>query len=331
MTSPAQLTFFTELEKEPLTALFRERGVIDQLIALNASVSMGILDFCDERAEVVRALNAKGVPVVAWQLLPKEQGYWYHLNNAPEAVERYRQFHEWSLREDLKWEAIGIDIEPDINEVQQLLKRRFRALSSCIKRLWNKKQFAEACAIYDSLVARMRADGYVVQSYECFFMADERKVGSSLLNRLFGLVDVPADKRVAMLYSSYFRPIGVGVLGIYAQTADAAAIGITGGGVELEGLGHQDPMTWEEFSRDLRIANRCCHGDVHVFSLEGCVDLGYLDRLTDFDWNKSAACPRHWSALLQATRLLSLGALWLFAHPGYLLVIAAALAWTLLH
>lgn len=329
MTPPAKLTFFTELEKEPLSALFSERGVVDHLVALEASISMGILDFSDERAEIVRRLNAKEVPVIAWQLLPKEKGYWYHLNNAPDAVERYRQFHEWSLRENLNWEAVGIDIEPDINEIQQLLKRRFGALSNFIKRIWNKKQFAESCAIYRSLVDLMHADGYTVQSYECFFMADERKVGSSLLNRLFGIADIPADKRIAMLYSSYFRPVGVGVLGIYAQTADAAAIGITGGGVELDGLDHKQPMSWDEFSRDLRIANRCCQGDVHVFSLEGCVERGYLKRLRNFDWNQNAACPWHWSVLLNLARVLSLGALWVFAHTRYLLALVALLAWVL--
>jgi hypothetical protein len=161
-------------------------------------------------------------------------------------------------------------------------------------------------------------------------MADERKVGSTLLNRLFGLADIPADKRVAMLYSSYFRPVGIGVLGIYAQTADAAAIGITGGGVDLEGFDHKQPMSWDEFSRDLRIANRCCHGDVHVFSLEGCVERGYLERLAHFDWNKSADCPRHLTVLLKVARIFSLGALWLLAHTRYLLAMVALLIWVLL-
>ena len=40
---------------------------------------------------------------------------------------------------------------------------------------------------------------------------------------------------------------------------DSAAIGITGGGVELEGRENKEPTNWEEFSRDLRIANiRVC-------------------------------------------------------------------------
>ena len=230
----------------------------------------------------------------------------------------------------LRWDAIGIDIEPDINEFQELLRYNFRTLYSLIKRIWNKKQFAESCATYDSLVARMHSDGYAVQSYEYFFMADERKTGSSLLTRLFGIANVSTDKHVAMLYSSFFRPFGVGVLKIYGQTMDSAAIGITGGGVELEGLENKKPMTWEEFSRDLRIANNC-HGDVHIFSLEGCVEQGFLDRLTSFDWNKETKCPRHWTALIATARFLALGVLWLLANPIFLIAATAALVWVLVN
>ena len=146
MTKPAQLTFFTELEKEPLSALFSKPGVVNQLVALKAGVSMGILDFSDERASVARRLNESGVPIVAWQLLPKDQGYWYHLNSADYAVERYRQFRNWSIEQNLGWDAIGIDIEPDINEFQELLRYNFRTLYSLIRRIWEKKRFADSCA-----------------------------------------------------------------------------------------------------------------------------------------------------------------------------------------
>lgn len=330
MAPPKHLTFFTELAKEPLNKLFATHGVIDQLVTLKAGVSMGILDFSDERALVVRQLNEKGIPLIAWQLLPKEEGYWYHLNSATYAAERYQQFHAWSVKEGLHWDAIGIDIEPDINEFQELLKYNFRTLFSLIKRTWNRKLFAESCATYESLVAQMRADGYAVQSYEYFFMADERKTGSSLLSRLFGIADVSTDKHVAMLYSSFFRPFGVGVLEVYARTADSAAIGITGGGVELEGLENKKPMTWDELSRDLRIANNC-HGDVHVFSLEGCVEKGFLRRLTTFDWSKEAECPRHWTLLVSVMRFLVQGVLWLLANPIILAVAAATLLWMIIY
>jgi len=322
---PVQLTFFTELEEGPLVALFSEPDVVARLVELNARVSMGIMDLSEERAAVVRRLNEAGIPLVAWQLLPKEKGYWYHLGNANDAVAHYLKFHEWSIEEGLAWDAVGIDIEPDLNEIQQLLKSRLGVLSRFARRLWNKQAFAESCAEYASLVARMRADGYAVHSYEFFFMTDERRVGSSLLARLFGIADVPADKRVAMLYSSFFRPMGVGLLGVYAEKVDSVAVGITGGGVELEGLEHKTPMSWEELSRDLGIANRC-HSEVHIFSLEGCVEQGYLARLSTFDWSRETHCPLHWKALLTVTRFVALGLLWALANLKFVIVAAAVIA-----
>ena len=330
MTKPVQLTFFTELEKEPLTVLFSTPGVIDQLVSLGASVSMGILDFSEERAGIVRQLNAKGIPLIAWQLLPKEQGYWYHLNNADYATDRYRRFREWSLSHDLKWEAVGIDIEPDINEFQELLRYNFRTLLSVVKRIWKKKAFEDSCATYASLVAGMHADGYAVHSYEFFFTADERMTGSSLLSRLFGVASVATDKHIAMLYSSFFRPFGVGLLQVYVQAVDSAAIGITGGGVELEGLENKTPMSWQEFARDLRIAGGC-RGDVAIFSLEGCVEQGFLYRLKDFDWDAATQCPRRWVLMVSLVRYLFVGLLWLLANPLFVIAAAIALVWAWVH
>ena len=324
-----QLTFFTELEKEPLYDLFCQDSLIDQLVRLQARVSMGILDLSPERAEIVRRLNAEGIPLVAWQLLPKEQGYWYHLGSADQAVIRYGQFREWSLREDLHWDAIGIDIEPDINEFQELLKYNLRTLLSLVKRLWNKKLSAEATATYESLIARMHSDGYDVHSYEYFFVADERLTGSSLLSRLFGLANVSTDKHVGMLYSSFFRPYGVAVLETYAKAFDSTAIGITGGGVELEGLEDKAPLNWDELSQDLRIAGESVH-DIHIFSLEGCVQQGFLERLDDFDWaHKPAPRSKVWSLLIPVLRYFALSGLWILARPALALAAAALILWVL--
>ena len=80
------LTFFCELEAEPLKELFDDPAVVDDLKTVGARVSMGLLDFSPGRRDVVRRLTEAGVPVVAWQLLPKEQGYWFNYNNSSQAA-----------------------------------------------------------------------------------------------------------------------------------------------------------------------------------------------------------------------------------------------------
>ena len=123
---PVKLTFFCELDASTLEALFSDPSVTRRLVALGAQVSLGILDFSPERASVVRRLNRAGIPLIAWQLLPREQGYWYNMCNAAEAAARYAEFRDWSTREDLHWSGIGVDIKPDIGEFQELLTHKLR-------------------------------------------------------------------------------------------------------------------------------------------------------------------------------------------------------------
>ena len=83
------LTFFCELPPEPLAKLFDGRFLIDDLKALEATLSLGILDFSKDRAELVQRLNRAGVPVIAWLLLPEDEGYWFNIDNHDKAAARY--------------------------------------------------------------------------------------------------------------------------------------------------------------------------------------------------------------------------------------------------
>lgn len=87
-----EITFFCELGAAELKKLFEDRFVFDDLQTLNAGISLGILDFSAERANVVRKLNRLGIPVTAWLLLPEEQGYWFNLGNYADAAVRYGEF-----------------------------------------------------------------------------------------------------------------------------------------------------------------------------------------------------------------------------------------------
>jgi hypothetical protein len=67
---PPQLTFACELDPARLAALFADSPVIGDLLALGARVALMCSDLSDQRASVVRRLNAAGVPVVGIPLLP---------------------------------------------------------------------------------------------------------------------------------------------------------------------------------------------------------------------------------------------------------------------
>jgi hypothetical protein len=284
MDSPARLTFFCELEAGPLEALFADPAVVEHLLALRASVSLGVLDLAPERARVVRRLNQAGVPVIAWLLLPRAEGYWFNLDNAPQAAARYEAVRAWTAEHALRWDGVGLDIEPDIHDLQRLLKSRWRLLPALLPRLARGARLREARAAYGTLVDRIRADGHRVDSYQLPFIVDERRAGSTLLQRLLGVLDLPVDREVLMLYSSFVRPHGPGVLCSYGPRARSVGVGVTGGGVDVPDLLAVPPLDWEELARDLRLTRRWTD-DVHVFSLEGCVRQGFLTRLRDLDWS----------------------------------------------
>ncbi len=327
MTTP-RLTFFCELEPEPLEALFADSTVIEALGALQAGVSLGILDLTPARAEVVRRLNQANIPVIAWLLLPKEQGYWFTAGNAAQAVARYVDFKAWTAEHKLQWAGVGLDIELDFREAQLLLTDRRRLLPVLIRRLFNTGSLRRAQSEYTALVAQIRAEGYPVDSYILPFILDERRVGSTILQRLGGLVDIPADREVPMLYTSHLGRRDPGLLWSYAREAQAVGIGITGGGVELEGMPDIRPLDWEEFSRDLRLARRWTE-EIYVFSLEGCVQQGFLERLQTFDWEEPAVPPLESAARVEQFRKVLRAGLWASAHPCTVLGGVLGVLWLL--
>jgi hypothetical protein len=122
-----------------------------------------------------------------------------------------------------------------------------------------------------------------VEVYQFPYLLDERAVGSTLLRRSLGLVDVPVDAEVYMLYASYLGRAGARA---YFQNAPGIALGVTGGGVNVDNPDAQRRfLSWERLSEDLRAAAAHTR-DVYVFSLEGCVEQGMLPRIADLRWDE---------------------------------------------
>jgi hypothetical protein len=175
-------------------------------------VSLAIHDFSAARAAVVRRLNEAGIPIVAWQLLPKEQGYWFNLDNAPQAVARYSEFRSWTTNYDLRWVGVGVDIEPDIRDFEQLQSDRWSFMPVILRRAFDNERLRRAQPIHSTLVTQIRLDGYHVDSYQLPAIVDERKAGSTLIQRIARLMDIPVDREVLMLYTSVMPPVFFGVM-----------------------------------------------------------------------------------------------------------------------
>ena len=347
MTKP-NLTFFCELKAEELRAVFSSPSLFEDLVALEASISLGILDLSQERADVVRQLNQRGIPVIAWLLLPEEQGYWFNLDNAPQAPAFYQDFTEWTRQNELLWVGVGFDIEPDIRELQQATDQWWQLLPTVFRRIFDGGRLERGQQAYNGLVRQVQLDGYLVESYQFPVMVDERMVGSSLIQKVAGLVDLQVDREVFMIYTSALRPYGPGVLWNYLSGcpplrsgdrkrrsarrrlyagAPAIGIGSTGGGVDIE-LVDSNPLEWEELARDLQIAWHWCN-DIYIFSLEGCVQQGYLSWLKRLNWEGPMLYPIQQSILVGRWRRFLRSILWVSAHPFIVLLGLLGSIWLL--
>ena len=121
MSKPV-LSFFCELESAPLNELFSGNKLINMITKLDANISLGLVDLSSERAEVVKKLNKAKIPVTAWLLLDKEQGYWTSLDTIEETALQYFLFKAWKTKYKLEFAAVGLDIEPKLDTVSELGK-----------------------------------------------------------------------------------------------------------------------------------------------------------------------------------------------------------------
>jgi len=313
------LTFFVELASEPFAELFSKPDVARFLSDGGHALSMGLLDLTAARADIVRRLEAAGVPVTAWLLLDVADGYWLNADNPDQARGRYHETVAWAAREGLRLHRIGLDIEFPRADADLLTRDLRRGMQTLLRRRRDAAQVQAAERAYAMLVEDIRAGGRSVESYHFPHLVDERLARSMLLRRTLGLVDVPADAEVLMLYSSYLGRRGARA---YFPDAQCIALGVTGGGVnagkpeELARL-----LSWERLEDDLLAAAACCR-DVYVFSLEGCVEQNMLARFAAIDWSRARETlsaterqrARRWRTLFRA--VLRAERLFDFVYPS---------------
>ena len=281
--SPAQgpkLSFFNEQEGRELQRLFADSTLIPNLQELHAEIRMGMLDLSPERAEVLKKLNEAGIPVVAWLLLPREKGYWFHSGNSEEAFKRYQEVKNWAEDTGIAFSGIGIDLELDMAEIELFKTNKLKLFGRVIGRLYDKKGFLEAREKYEELIDLIRRDGYTIESYYIPVVRYETERGRTSLQQASRFMDLETDKDIPMLYTSFMgNPYGVLKALAIDENLDYVAIGSTGGGVDPS----LPSMTWDDLAYDLRLATQTAK-EIHIFCLEASVEKGFLPRLLDFDY-----------------------------------------------
>jgi hypothetical protein len=86
-----------------------------------------------------------------------------------------------------------------------------------------------------------------------------------------------------MLYTSFNPSLDSALIGVYGSEAQTIAVGSTTGPASDP---HFARLNWEEFSRDLMVANHFSHV-IGVYNFGGCVRQGFLARLKNLNWSES--------------------------------------------
>lgn len=315
MTQRMQLTYMCDMPAAELADFFDE-ALIAHMGVHRLRVCLTMRDFSPLRAELVRRLNRARIAVVAWIVRDEhDSARDYRMHDAALVSERYREFLQWSTQHGLGWDAVGIDIEPDIRDAVRFGDQPSVDVNTLVRRIADRWHIDAATADYATVVTQMRADGFVVESYEIPFVRDDRVSGSTIARRLLGLPDLAADRTVIQLYSSNVRPYGPGLIATYAPEASSVLIG------SIATDGHNRPLSESELLRDLGHVAACGVTHIYIADMQAVYAVpGLADVIVAQAWRNQTLPPtdevHHQVSRMRAgVRAL----LWAGARPAVLL------------
>jgi hypothetical protein len=321
----SQLVFACDSDTPRLQSLFADPTLIPQLKDLRAEIALSLTDLSPERAQLVRRLNEAGIATIAWMALPASEGYYLNANSAPAAERRFAEFEKWTAENDLHWAAVGLDIEPSLDDWAQIQQRhRWRLVRTFLSRAFDGEKVARARAAYQKLIREMQEHGYAVETYQLLFVADARRVHSTLLERLFGIVDVRGNDEALTVYSSFNHALDGALVWSYGPDAQSIAVGSTASTGNPQTDAKFGPLNWEEFSTDLIVASHFSKL-VGVYNLEGCIRRGFLPKLQSLNWEHPVRLSATTVVKAQKFRRGVQTALWVASHIVYI-----GIAWLLL-
>jgi hypothetical protein len=306
-----RLIFATELDGTAVLAALRARGVLDFLATQGHVVVLDLTQLDDTRVAAARLLNQRGVGVIAGLSLSPEEGFGFNLQNYPLAQACYQSFSAWAREHDLRFEAVGLSIEPPLEDVAPDQRRGPRAL---LRRVWLAREnvlYPAAQAAYNELSVTIHLDGYEVHTYQMPVIADDRRAGTTLIQRALDIIDLPSDLDVLMCSSSvpidlFGYDLGGALIASYGSNADAIGVGSIGEGDPA--TDRHAPLPWAALRRDLLLAAQ--HTDtIYIYSLEDCVERDLLSRIAELDWESPAHPARVGRVLIALIRTVLLALL----------------------
>lgn len=313
-TQRPQLYFFTELGgARALRGLLEIPGTCELIAASGAGVALALTELNDESVVIARMLAQHEIPLVAWICLPADEGFALNLANYPQTAARYRDLQRWVAEEQLRFAAVGLAIDTPGDDQEW---SSWRVVRGFARGLWLARAnalYPAARSAYYDLIATMRHDGYEVHAYQQPFIADDRRAGTTLMQRALDILDLPADVDVLLCASTVpidwlDGDLGGALVASYGTVADAIAVGA----VDLSAP-DELPLPWPALRRDLLLAAE--HTDtIYVATLEYAIRSGSLAQIADLDWGSPTRARYDRRLLVMLMRGVILGLLLVGRH-----------------
>jgi hypothetical protein len=293
-----QITFYTELEPEPLLALLDDPALRALVRRYGATLALGLCELGPRQVGLLRRLEELEIRAIVW-LGADQTGARLNLENYPQAVTGYRRFRAWAGEHDLAVAGVGLDLRPPL----ETLRRSYEAgLSGALALIWHAREnalYPAAKGAYRDLIAEIRGNGFETHVFHLPQLLDDRLAGTTLAQRALNLVDLNADVEVLLAYSVLpVTPapidLGGGIVAAYGAAADAIAIG----GIDASPTTAPD---WHMLRRDLLLA-AAYTDSIYLFTLEQCAAQGLLPQLYALDWQERSQPWHSRRAFLLASR-----------------------------
>jgi hypothetical protein len=257
--------------------------------------------------ELLRAARSHGVTLRAWLLLDKADGYWPNAWNAAIVADAARRLLDAADRHGAPLEWLIFDFEPPPDLALRLAgfasEGRWWSLLGALRSARRENRVLRPEIVYQAIFDELRRAGVRRQIVTMPMSLDE-PFGPRLSGALgIDCLTLLADEFSVMAYRPEFArmagPLTADIVGSYARTTvklygDTAgiAIGEIGSpGYPVPVPGYSDPA---DFQADLAACRAAGIASVSVFSLDGILEQGGLERW--FDAPPVEAPGRDWRA-----------------------------------
>ncbi|MBI5513759.1 MAG: hypothetical protein HY909_08320 [Deltaproteobacteria bacterium] len=273
------------------------RGALGALAARRATLQLAIPAARvgdPELLGLLREARGAGVPVRAWLLLERSEGYWPNEGNLTRYREAALALLDWTAREGVSPEALIFDVEPAYAYTLELRRTWSQGLGAVLERMRGHRDpaaFRASVAAMTELVEAVRARGVRPVCVTYPQVVDDALDGDDDLQDALDLPvrGVPWDEVSFMVYQTGFAEgvrawIGPGLVGAYARDARRAfgeraviALGQIGdaGIFPPAGPVYTDPAV---LSQDIAAASDEGMRRVELYSLDGMFSQGGVPR-----------------------------------------------------